>query len=96
MTRDRWPGGRIGQVQPLRACHEKSRFDVRIDRRRGAGVMMLITFPFHDQIGFRPGVYVGYTSMVLAFLMVYFGTSLIATTSPAAASRSAGRSTWAC
>jgi len=37
-------------------------------------VMMLITLPFHDQIGFDRGVYVGYTSMVLAFLMVYFGT----------------------
>ena len=35
--------------------------------------MMAITFPFHEQIGFDRGVYVGYTSMVLAFLMVYFG-----------------------
>ena len=36
--------------------------------------MMLITFQFHDQIGFgRTGYIVGYTSMVLAFLMVYFG-----------------------
>ena len=38
------------------------------------GAMMLIAFPFHEQIGFDRGVYVGYTSMVLAFLMVYFGT----------------------
>jgi hypothetical protein len=37
------------------------------------GAMMAITFPFHEQIGFDRGVYVGYTSMVLAFLMVYFG-----------------------
>jgi hypothetical protein len=37
-------------------------------------VMMVITFQFHDQIGFGPaGLIVGYTSMVLAFLMVYFG-----------------------
>jgi hypothetical protein len=36
-------------------------------------VMMLLTVPFHDQIGFDRGVYVGYTTMVLAFLMVYFG-----------------------
>jgi len=35
--------------------------------------MMLITLPFQDQIGFDRGVIVGYTSMVLAFLMVYFG-----------------------
>ena len=35
--------------------------------------MMLMTFPFQEQIGFDKGVYVGYTTMVLAFLMVYFG-----------------------
>jgi hypothetical protein len=35
--------------------------------------MMLITQPFQDQIGFDRGVIVGYTSMVLAFLMVFFG-----------------------
>lgn len=35
--------------------------------------MILATAPFHDQIGFDRGVYVGYTTMVLAFLMVYFG-----------------------
>jgi hypothetical protein len=35
--------------------------------------MMLITMPFHDQIGFDKGIIVGYTSMVLAFLMVFFG-----------------------
>ena len=35
--------------------------------------MMLITIPFQDQIGFDKGVYVGYTTMVLAFLMVFFG-----------------------
>jgi hypothetical protein len=36
-------------------------------------VMMLITMPFHDQIGFDKGLVVGYTTMVLAFLMVFFG-----------------------
>ena len=36
--------------------------------------MMLLTLPFHNQIGFNAAGYiVGYTSMVLAFLMVYFG-----------------------
>jgi hypothetical protein len=35
--------------------------------------MMLLTVPFQDQIGFDKGLIVGYTSMVLAFLMVYFG-----------------------
>jgi len=35
--------------------------------------MMAIALPFQDQIGFDRGVYVGYTSMVLAFLMVFFG-----------------------
>lgn len=35
--------------------------------------MMLIALPFQDQIGFDRGAIVGYTSMVLAFLMVYFG-----------------------
>src|SRR6185436_11686509 len=36
-------------------------------------VMMTVALAFHEQIGFDRGVYVGYTSMVLAFLMVYFG-----------------------
>ncbi len=36
-------------------------------------VMMLLTVPFMDRIGFDYGAVVGYTSMVLAFLMVYFG-----------------------
>jgi hypothetical protein len=35
--------------------------------------MMLLTAPFLDQIGFDKGEIIGYTSMVLAFLMVYFG-----------------------
>ena len=36
--------------------------------------LMLITFQFHDQIGFgTAGYVVGYASMVLAFLMVFVG-----------------------
>ena len=36
--------------------------------------MMLITLPFHDQIGFGDtGLIIGYTTMVCAFLMVFFG-----------------------
>jgi hypothetical protein len=35
--------------------------------------MMLVTIPFMDRIGFDRGMVIGYTSMVLAFLMVYFG-----------------------
>jgi hypothetical protein len=35
--------------------------------------MMLLTLPFHDQIGYDKGLLIGYTTMVLAFLMVFFG-----------------------
>jgi len=35
--------------------------------------MMLITLPFQHQIGFDHGATIGYTTMVLAFLMVFFG-----------------------
>ena len=35
--------------------------------------MMLITMPFVDQIGFDRAEVVGYTTMVLAFLLVFFG-----------------------
>jgi len=35
--------------------------------------MMLITLPFHDQIGFERAEIVGYTSMVAAFLLIFFG-----------------------
>ena len=37
------------------------------------GAMMLLTVPFMDRIGFDKGMVIGYTSMVLAFLMVFFG-----------------------
>src|SRR5262245_55833415 len=36
-------------------------------------VMMLLTLPFLDKIGFDRGEIIGYTTMVLAFLLVYFG-----------------------
>lgn len=35
--------------------------------------LMLLTIPFMDRIGFDYGVIVGYTGMVLAFLLVFFG-----------------------
>lgn len=35
--------------------------------------MMLLTIPFQDQIGFENGEIIGYTSMVLAFLLIFFG-----------------------
>ena len=35
--------------------------------------MMLITLPFHDAIGFDRSLILGYTTMVLAFLLVFFG-----------------------
>ena len=36
-------------------------------------VLMAATIPFADRIGFDRGAYVGYTTMVLAFLLVFFG-----------------------
>lgn len=36
-------------------------------------LVMLLTIPFMDRIGFDKGMVIGYTSMVMAFLMVYFG-----------------------
>jgi ABC-type microcin C transport system permease subunit YejB len=38
-----------------------------------AATLMLSTIPFADQIGFDKGMYVGYTAMVISFLMVFFG-----------------------
>jgi hypothetical protein len=35
--------------------------------------MMLAMLPFKDQIGFDRGMIVGYTTMVLAFLLIFFG-----------------------
>lgn len=36
-------------------------------------LLMLATIPFIDEIGFDRGVIVGYTTMVVAFLLVFFG-----------------------
>jgi hypothetical protein len=36
-------------------------------------IMMLLTLPFLDRIGFEKGEMIGYTTMVLAFLMIFFG-----------------------
>jgi hypothetical protein len=36
-------------------------------------LMMLATMPFIDRLGFDKGAVIGYTSMVLAFLLVFFG-----------------------
>jgi hypothetical protein len=36
-------------------------------------ILMLATIPFQDEIGFDHGLLVGYTTMVLAFLLIYFG-----------------------
>ena len=35
--------------------------------------MMLLVLPFQDAIGFDRGAVIGYTTMVLAFLLVHFG-----------------------
>jgi hypothetical protein len=36
-------------------------------------LMMLVTVPFQDRIGFDKGAIIGYTTMVIAFLMIFFG-----------------------
>jgi hypothetical protein len=36
-------------------------------------VMMLATIPFEDRIGFDRGEVIGYTTMVVAFLLIFFG-----------------------
>ena len=35
--------------------------------------MMLVTLPFQDRIGFDNGEIIGYTTMVLSFMLVFFG-----------------------
>ena len=35
--------------------------------------MMAVTIPFQDEIGFDHSLIVGYTTMVLSFLLIYFG-----------------------
>lgn len=36
-------------------------------------LMMAVTVPFADRIGFDKGMVIGYTAIVLSFLMVFFG-----------------------
>ena len=36
-------------------------------------LMMVATIPFMDRIGFQRAEVIGYTTMVLSFLMVFFG-----------------------
>lgn len=36
-------------------------------------VMMFATLPFLEKIGFNKGLVVGYTTMILAFMLVFFG-----------------------
>ena len=36
-------------------------------------VLMIATVPFADRLGFGHSYHVGYTTMILAFLLVYFG-----------------------
>jgi Protein of unknown function (DUF4199) len=36
-------------------------------------LLMLVVLPFHDDIGYDKSLVVGYTTMVLAFLLIYFG-----------------------
>jgi hypothetical protein len=38
-----------------------------------ASLMMVGTVPFHEQIGFEKGYIVGYTGIVLSFVLVFFG-----------------------
>lgn len=44
----------------------------------------LVSLQFHDAIGFENGMVVGYTSMVLAFLLIYFGVRSYRETLPGA------------
>jgi hypothetical protein len=38
-----------------------------------SSLMMVATVPFADRVGFDKGAVVGYTSIVLSFLLVFFG-----------------------
>ena len=38
-----------------------------------SSAMMLVTLPFHERIGFDNAEIIGYTTMVLAFMLVFFG-----------------------
>lgn len=45
-----------------------------------SAVMMVATVPFADKIGFDKGLVIGYTSIVLSFLLVFSGFGPIAIT----------------
>ena len=53
--------------------HEEDHFDFRSDLGAIISVLMCATVPFADRIGFGHSYLVGYTTMILAFLLVYFG-----------------------
>lgn len=53
---------------------------------------LLLALPFKDAIGFDRGEILGYASMVLAFLLIFFGCVNTGTTSPVARYASAERS----
>jgi len=38
-----------------------------------AAALMFLTLPFADRIGFERGYIVGYTTIILSFLLVFFG-----------------------
>ncbi|HEY1469298.1 MAG TPA: DUF4199 domain-containing protein [Candidatus Acidoferrum sp.] len=38
-----------------------------------SSVMMIVTVPFQHKIGFDRALFIGYTTIVLSFLLVYFG-----------------------
>ena len=38
-----------------------------------SSLMFVVTIPFQDRIGFDKGAIIGYTSIVLSFLLVFFG-----------------------
>lgn len=38
-----------------------------------SSVLMLCTMPFFERIGFTKGLIIGYTGMVLSFLLIFFG-----------------------
>jgi hypothetical protein len=57
-----------------------------------SAVMMLVTVPFVDKIGWEKGEILGYTSIVLAALLIFFGIRSYGKMLPAAASPSAADS----
>jgi hypothetical protein len=53
--------------------------------------MMLVTLPFHDAIGFDRAEIIGYSTLVVAFLLVFSAYGRTGTTWPAGASASGAR-----